>query len=157
MHKILVLRSTTFVAFLLVLTTIILSVSCQKTGKKNVNAPADRVSEADNRSMADSLTKTTQTMNDFPLEQVKGWSPNQIARMKKSWITTAEQVVAISVTPNGIRSLAEQLQTTEDETHQLVKAAQQTLTADKRAELSQPADTSQYGLGARNPDEMNRR
>ncbi len=90
-------------------------------------------------------------MNDTPLDAVPGWLPEHIAALKKAWITTAEQVVGISATPDGVRSLSKQLQVSEAEARRLVDAATEALPAQRRAELSQPADTSQFGLGARPP------
>jgi hypothetical protein len=90
-------------------------------------------------------------MADTPLESVPGWSEDQIARMKTSWITTAEQVVALSATPRGINSLAEQLSTSEEEAQHLVESARAELSPAKRAQLQEAADTSEYGLGVLPP------
>jgi len=90
-------------------------------------------------------------MADTPLESVPGWSEDQIARMKTSWITTAEQIVALSATPRGISSLAEQLSTSEEEAQRLVESARAELSPTKRAQLEEGADTSEYGLGALPP------
>jgi hypothetical protein len=95
-------------------------------------------------------------MADTPLESVPGWSEDQIARMKQAWITTAEQVVALSVTPNGVRSLAQQLNVPEDEARRLVEAARAKLTPATRAEMEKVIDTSEYGLGALPPEEKNK-
>jgi hypothetical protein len=90
-------------------------------------------------------------MADTPLESVPGWSEDQVARMKKSWITTAEQVVALSATPHGVSSLAEQLHAPEDEVQSLVESARAELAPATRAEMEEAVDTSEYGLGALPP------
>jgi hypothetical protein len=97
-------------------------------------------------------------MADTPLEAVRGWSPDQVARMKAAWITTAEQVVALSATASGLQSLSEQLQMSRDEARRLVDLARSVLSAETRAEMEQTADTSDYGLGAVRPpgEEKNR-
>lgn len=92
-------------------------------------------------------------MIDTPLEQVPGWSADQVAQMKKSWITTAEQVVALSVTTGGIRSIAEQLGISEDRSRQLVAAARAQLAPATRAEMEKGADVNQRGLGVLPPRE----
>jgi hypothetical protein len=90
-------------------------------------------------------------MADIPLESVPGWSDDHLAKLKSSWITTAEQVVALSATHNGIRSLAEQLQVSEDEVRRLVESAKARLSPEVRAEMEKAIDTSDYGLGAKPP------
>jgi hypothetical protein len=92
-------------------------------------------------------------MADTPLESVPGWSEGQVAQMKQSWITTAEQVVALGATRNGIRSLAEQLEVSEDEARGLVEAARAKLAPATRADLEKAVDTSEYGLGVLPPRE----
>jgi hypothetical protein len=68
-------------------------------------------------------------MTDTPLHLVPGWSADQVARLAKSWINSAEQVVAISMTSGGIRSLAEQLKVPEAEAQRLVELARAATTA----------------------------
>ena len=96
-------------------------------------------------------------MTDTPLDAVPGWSTKHIDRLKPSWITTAEQVVALAATENGMQSLSEQLQVSPDEASRLVDLAAQALSADVRAEMETPVDTSNYGLGARRPGKENRK
>ncbi len=90
-------------------------------------------------------------MADTLLETVPGWSEAQVARLKESWITTAEQVVALSATSRGIYSLAEQLEVSEVEARCLVEAASEKLSPATRAEMGEAVDTSEYGTGARRP------
>lgn len=73
--------------------------------------------------------------------------------MKDLWITTAEQVVALGATPNGVRSLSEQLGVDLDKAQQLLAAARAHLSPSVRGELDQPADTSEFGLGVLPPQE----
>lgn len=94
-------------------------------------------------------------MADTPLRDVPGWTDEHVERLAQAWITTAEQVVAISSTPGGLRSLAEQLGISEDEAGRLVEAARNTLRPAVRAEMEEPVDPSEYGLGVprRPPDD----
>ena len=85
----------------------------------------------------------------IPLEAIPGWPEAQINKLKKRWITTAEQVVAIGATPDGLHSLARQLSVTEDEINQLVSLARTRLSDAERARLDTPVDTSQFGTGVR--------
>ena len=90
-------------------------------------------------------------MSDVPLQSVRGWSPEHIARLKAVWITSAEQVVAAFATDGGLQSLSEQLHVSDEETRRLVDLARQSLSAETRAEMDKPADTSNYGLGVVKP------
>ena len=90
-------------------------------------------------------------MADTPLDSVSGWAPDHVARMQRAWITTAEQVTALSRTSNGLRSIAEQLEVSEEEARRLVAAARERLSPELRAEMEQPVDTSEYGLGVLPP------
>ncbi len=90
-------------------------------------------------------------MTDIPLERVPGWSAGQIAQMKKAWITTAEQVVALSATPGGVHSLAEQLNLSDEQAQQLVALTRAELNPATRAEMEKVVDHSQRGLGVRRP------
>jgi hypothetical protein len=94
-------------------------------------------------------------MTDTPLAAVPGWSSKHIDRLQAAWITTAEQVVALGATADGIQSLSEQLQVSPDETRRLVELAARALSEDVRAEMEAPVDTSNYGLGARRPGKEN--
>jgi hypothetical protein len=89
------------------------------------------------------------------LESVEGWTADNVSKMKAIWITTAEQVVALGATPNGLRSLSEQLNVDLDEAQQLLAAARARLSPAARREMDQPADTSDLGLGVLPPDTDN--
>lgn len=90
-------------------------------------------------------------MPDTPLEQVPGWSADHVRRASASWITTAEQVVSLSATERGLKSLAEQLAVDEDEARRLVERARAQLAPAVRAEMEERVDPRDYGLGARPP------
>jgi hypothetical protein len=90
-------------------------------------------------------------MANTPLQMVPGWSEDQVEQMKQSWITTAEQVVALSATPGGVSSLAEQLDTSEEAAQRLVEYARDALSPATRAEMEEAVDTSEFGLGALHP------
>jgi Xaa-Pro aminopeptidase len=88
---------------------------------------------------------------DTLLESVPGWSADQVARMRAVGMTTAAQVVALSATSRGLSSLAEQLNTSEDEAESLMESARAALSPAERAEMEEVVDTSEYGLGALPP------
>ena len=90
-------------------------------------------------------------MADTPLREVPGWTEEHIERLSKSWITTAEQVVALSATTGGTHSLAEQLEVSEEEAQHLVEAARAKLPPAARAEMEQVVDTHERGLGVLPP------
>ncbi len=97
-------------------------------------------------------------MADTPLHDVPGWTAEHVERLAQAWITSAEQVVAVSSTPGGLRSLSEQLGVAEDEGERLVEAARTTLQPGVREEMEEPVDPSEYGLGVprRQPDDRGR-
>ena len=97
-------------------------------------------------------------MADTSLHDVPGWTQEHVERLAQAWITSAEQVVAVSATPGGVHSLAEQLEVPEDEAQRLVEAARNALQPGVRAEMEEPVDPSEYGLGVprRPPDDRGR-
>ena len=96
-------------------------------------------------------------MSDTPLEAVAGWTAQHLSRMKAAWITTAEQLVALSATDDGLRSISEQLQVSQGEAKRLVELARSALAPDVRAQMEERVDTSNYGLGARRPSDDTKR
>lgn len=90
-------------------------------------------------------------MAEIELHTVPGWSAQHIARLASSWITTAEQVVAISVTSGGLRSLADQLGVTEAEAQRLVFLARDQLPPATRAAMGERFDSDDRGMGSMNP------
>jgi hypothetical protein len=86
-----------------------------------------------------------------PLDSIQGWTPEKVSKMKDVWITTAEQVVALAATENGLQSLSEQLQVDKEEARQLYLAARNRLSPEARQALDQPADTRDFGLGVLPP------
>lgn len=88
---------------------------------------------------------------ETPLENIQEWPKELVQRLQQSWITSAEQVVAVSATPGGLRSLAQQLKVSEDEAARLVSAVRAHLDPAVVAQLAQPVDTRTQGLGALRP------
>jgi hypothetical protein len=86
-----------------------------------------------------------------PLDSIPGWTPEKVSRMKDVGITTAEQVVPVGATQEGLQSLSEQLQVDFEEARQLYLAARDRLSPEARQELDQPADTTDFGRGALPP------
>jgi len=88
---------------------------------------------------------------EVSIENVKEWPEEHVRTLKKSWITTVEQVIATSATPGGLSLLAQQLAVSEEEMRRLVDVARTYLDPAVAAEMEQPVDVSQYGLGALKP------
>jgi len=86
---------------------------------------------------------------ETPLSGVPGWLPEYVRKLEESWITTAEQVVAIAETPNGVTTLAARLGVRQPEIERLLDQARAALPSDVALDLKKPVDTSQFGLGAR--------
>ena len=89
-------------------------------------------------------------MNETPLTSLKDWPNDQVKRLQNAWITTAEQVVALAATPNGLSTLARQMQLTQAEARKHVESAANALDPATRAELERPANDDR-GLGALPP------
>lgn len=90
-------------------------------------------------------------MAEIELSKVPSWPTQYVGKLASSWINTAEQVVAISATSGGIRSLAEQLTISEDEMRKLVSHARAALSPEVRAAMDQPFDSDERGMGALHP------
>jgi hypothetical protein len=91
-------------------------------------------------------------ISETSLASVEGWTDELVAKMSAAWITTAEQVVGIASTEEGLRSIAEQLQTDPATAARLVDAARAKLPEATRRALDRPADTSEFGRGALPPE-----
>jgi hypothetical protein len=86
-----------------------------------------------------------------PLEDVEEWPEEYVRKLKENWISTVEQVVAVSATPGGLRTLTRSLDVSEEEMRGLLAVARAHLSPEVAAQLEQPADVEQYGRGARRP------
>ena len=86
-----------------------------------------------------------------PLRDVPGWPKAVAKKLEENWITTAEQLLAMSATADGLRSLAEHVGVSEDRMRQLVDAARGSVAPHVAASLERPANTSRRGLGAVKP------
>ena len=96
-------------------------------------------------------------MLNTPLENIENWSKEHVARMKESWVTTAEQVVALGATEGGMTSIAEQLKVSENEARKLVDSAEAGLSPEAKAEMAKFQNNEDFGLGALHPSEQNDR
>ena len=79
------------------------------------------------------------------------WPPETLKRLSRSWITTAEQLVAVAATDGGMLALAGQTGLSVRDLAPLVDRTRQALPSGIREQMSKPADTSQFGTGANQP------
>jgi hypothetical protein len=93
---------------------------------------------------------------DLALTALGFWPADALQRLHASWITTAQQIVAISATPGGIESLVQQTGLAERDLHALIERTARLLPEGVRETLSKPADTSQFGRGAVRAPEPNK-
>lgn len=91
---------------------------------------------------------------ETPLSSVPGWTPAHTQKLASSWITSAEQIVGMAADPRTRKSLAAQLQVSEDELGSLVEKARRAIPPGIAEQLSRPVDTRDYGLGALPPDDQ---
>jgi hypothetical protein len=89
--------------------------------------------------------------DNTPLTDVSGWRKDYIDKLAESWITSAEQVVGMAATAEGIQALAQQLDVSIEEMRRLIDLARASLPPSVARELEMEVDTSQYGLGALPP------
>jgi hypothetical protein len=87
-----------------------------------------------------------------PLTVIPGWKKAYAKKLADRWITTAEQVVGIGATPEGVQTLAHQLGVSSEEAQRLLERARDALPPTVAAELEKAVDTSEYGLGALPPE-----
>lgn len=90
--------------------------------------------------------------HETPLTQVSGLSDPVVRRLTEHWITSAEQLVGLASTEGGLQSLARALGVGDEAAQQVVERARLALDPATAADLSRPADTSRFGLGARRPE-----
>lgn len=90
--------------------------------------------------------------NELMLEAIDVWPPRVVEKLRQSWIITADQVIALAATDDGVATIARtgglevaQVRTMLDQTRAL-------LTLGRLGELETPIDTSTYGLGAQAPE-----
>jgi hypothetical protein len=95
--------------------------------------------------------KGMSTSETTPLAAVPGWPTELVEKLRGRWITTAQQVVAVGATPEGVRSLAEQLGIAPEAARQLIDRARDAIGPVRSAELERPADVADQGLGAIRP------
>ena len=90
---------------------------------------------------------------DIPLGRIPGIDHDQVRRLAAHWITSVEQLVGLASTEGGLDSIARVLGVSPAEASALVNEARALLPPDVADELSRPADTSRFGLGAHRPRE----
>jgi hypothetical protein len=85
------------------------------------------------------------------LKRLGIWPAEALERLASQWITSPEQVVAIAATEGGVAALANQAGLSIQSAEALVRATKEALPTEVRERFERPADTSQFGLGARSP------
>jgi len=98
----------------------------------------------------------TESDDGTELSALGFWPADAVQRLHASWITTAEQVVAISATADGISALAQQTSLQENVLRALIERTAQRLPERIRRSLSKPADISQFGRGAVRPSDTDK-
>jgi hypothetical protein len=91
-----------------------------------------------------------------PLAGISGWTQEFIDKLNEGWITSAEQVVELAATPQGLTALGEHLSITTRHARQLVEAAGVRLDVDAVATSRQRARPRKYrvaGLPSGDPPE----
>jgi len=94
--------------------------------------------------------------DETPLDAVPGFPARHAAALKRIWITTAEQLVSLSATPDGLESMAQMLGVDSAEAKRLVQITEAALPAEEAERLRQPVDTTQFPLGALPPEKKHK-
>jgi hypothetical protein len=98
--------------------------------------------------------KSMSVSQGTPLHRIPGWTKSLADKLAGSWITTAEQVVASTATPAGLKAMASHLGVSEERMRDLVASARGELHPDVARSLEQPVDMSQFGFGALKPHDV---
>ena len=83
-----------------------------------------------------------------PLDDLSEIPKQLVKKLKASWITTAEQLVAAAAAMGGAEAMAGHLGMGAAEFRRALAAAEAALPASERTRLKSPADTRDRGLGA---------
>jgi hypothetical protein len=92
----------------------------------------------------------SQPGRETPLTAVPGLSGALVNRLASSWITTAEQLVALAANRAGLPALGEHLGISADALEELMLAVRAVVPVERLGQLEQPVKT-EYGLGALPP------
>lgn len=87
---------------------------------------------------------------ETPLEAIASLPQEAAARLRASWVTSVEQLVAIASTAGGTAALSDQVGMSEEAIRGVIDEARGLLPADRLAALDRPAEDD-YGLGALRP------
>lgn len=94
---------------------------------------------------------------DVDLTSLGIWSQDALQRLEAIWVKSAQQIVAIGATTGGVPAIAQQTGLTEAEVRELVKRTRDALPVELARQLARPADTSQFGQGAVDPQRPKRK
>jgi hypothetical protein len=89
--------------------------------------------------------------DETPLTAVPDIPAGLLKQLHHRWIQSAEQLVALGATSDGVRSLARELGIENDQASRLIASARAALPPEKADELSRPVDAGKYPLGALPP------
>jgi len=92
---------------------------------------------------------------DTPLSAIPSIPATLATKLQASWITTAEQLLAVAATSGGTEALINQLKISREELNDLLNRARRALPSGVVKEVETRADTSQQNLGALPPKDKN--
>lgn len=88
---------------------------------------------------------------EIQLSALPEWDKNLIELLKEKWITTADQIIAICSSQEGLEQFAEYSGLSIVELQNLIDRTKSHFSSERLQELTRKIDTSKYGLGAREP------
>ena len=89
--------------------------------------------------------------DETPLTALKDIPADLLKQLHARNFHSAEQLVGLAATSDGVRSLARELGIGSEQAHSLIASARAALPPETVEALSRPVDTSQYPLGAMPP------
>jgi hypothetical protein len=90
--------------------------------------------------------------SETPLSAVSGITASVLKQLRKRWIESADQLVALGATSDGVHALAQELEIDAAEVARLIAHARAALHPDAAAVAERPVDTRRYPLGATPPE-----
>lgn len=97
-------------------------------------------------------SKMSAQPNELALETIGVWPARAVENLRQSWITTADQLIALAATEEGVATIARASGLDPSQVRALLNQTRGLLTPERLGELETPVDTSDYGLGAEAPE-----
>lgn len=89
----------------------------------------------------------------FSLDRIENFPRKFIEKLAELWVTTAEDLIGMASTDEGLNGLSMHIGVKREEVIKLVALAKEHLPDALVRELEEPVDEAEYGLGALEPED----